>query len=96
MSPDEVNVNDQIICVMEYPEDGEQAQVYFVNYTALQADSTVGAKQYARSLAKALADRQKMTSGRADYAIGGGNQDAEKYSVNPPCMVHDCVTFYFS
>lgn len=101
MKNDEINLNDQIICVLEYPEDGDVAVVTFVNYTALQTDKSVGCREYVKLIQKALKSSPGYTGaktykGSTDYAITFGNADAEKYAVTPPCTVHDSVTIFFS
>lgn len=86
---------DQIICILEYPESGDQASVIFVNYTTLQTDQLSGCRRYAKLIAKALRDSDKMTSGPCEDGFAFGNEDVDPHVVTPPCLVTEQITIYF-
>lgn len=73
-----------IVCVQEYPNDGDQAGVYFVDVNASPA-------AYQNAVAKARVDRYKIgvININDSFSYGSG-----AISVNPPCQVQDCVTLY--
>jgi hypothetical protein len=88
-----VEENDCIICVQEYPEDGDQAGVVFINLTAMIADGSRECRNYSSYIIKAMATKQKI-GGDRNFEFVYQNVSTEKYTVNPPCHVADCVTLY--
>lgn len=84
------------ICVMEYPEDGDQAQVSFVDYVALQADPDPDCKAYAAAIASALKRGAKgMASMPYEIAICGGSS-VSAHEVKLPCVISKSITLYLT
>lgn len=74
-----------VICVLTYPEDGEQAKVRFI-------DLAQSSQFVQKLLSKAIKDPDKIETGSWD--------DYEKFTneavtVRPPVIVEDSVTIYF-
>lgn len=81
----------KVICVLEYPESGDQASVRFMDLDVLEASTDPDAKRYAKVIRKAMADKMKIT-GHNEYI--DNLPGVESCEVNLPCVVEDQVTIY--
>lgn len=81
---------DGIICVLVYPESGEQADVWFLNMAFARTSSCARAQRVFVATAKALKDANKI--GAAD--LSDIWEADPKIWVTPPCFTSDCVTLY--
>lgn len=84
---------DVIICVQEYPEDGDQAVVYFVNLITLEADKHKQCKVYAKHIRAAMQNGSKSTGG-VKLICYGDVPKVESHETKLPCFVTDVVTLY--
>lgn len=84
------------VCVLEYPESGDQAQVYFIDYTGLSQDSDPDCVKYAAAIAAALKDKNKMTSIPYEDGCCCGDYQTKMstYQLKLPCQIDKAVTIY--
>lgn len=82
---------DGIVCVLVYPESGDQAAVYFLNMAFAKASPNPDVQQVYVEVVKALKDSMKM--GDIDFDILSNTLD-EKCWIVPPCFLSDSVTIY--
>lgn len=88
-----VEENDCVICVLEYPEDGDQAGVIFINLTAMIADGSPECRAYSNYIIKAMATKDKI-GGNRNFEFAYEHSSTERYVVKPPCSIADCITLY--
>lgn len=82
---------DCVVCVQQYPEDGDQADILFINLTTLLADQHPDCKKYAKYVLRAIADKQKIAgSQNFDFA----DDEVLKHQIDLPCIVSESVTIY--
>lgn len=79
----------EIVCVLAYPESGDQAWNNVVDVGAMAQDSDPDAQAFATVIRKALRSRDKM--GISDFIFDGFMHD---YNVKCPCTIVGCVTIY--
>lgn len=84
---------DVIVCVQEYPEDGDQAVVSFINLTTLETAKNKECKAYAKHIRAAMQNGSRSTGG-VDLVCQGYSDMVTSYEVRPPCFVTDVVTLY--
>jgi len=80
---------DEVVCVLAYPEDGDQAWNNIVDVGAMAASTDPDAQSLAAEIRKARKDRDKI--GSSDFIFDDHLHD---FDVKCPCTIVDCVTIY--
>lgn len=80
---------DEIVCVLAYPESGDQAWNNIVDVGAMALDANPDVQALAAVIRKAQKDRHKI--GISDLIFDGHLHD---FDVKCPCTIVDCVTIY--
>lgn len=83
--------SDGIVCVLVYPESGDQATVHFLNMAFAKASSSADVRHVYGEVVKALKDKDQI--GLIDFDIINNTWD-EKCWINPPCFLSAAVTIY--
>ncbi len=78
------------VCVLEYPEDGDQAEVYLLDYDALSQDSCSDCQEYAEGIDEALARKDNLASVPMRLDL----ENVHKYQVKVPCQIDRVITLY--
>lgn len=82
------------VCVLEYLESGDQASVWFVDYTSLSQVPNSDCAAYAAAIKTALRSKDKMTSMPYDQAFCNGAAYWKKHQLKLPCQIDKSITIY--